>query len=183
METMLVGAGIVFMAGALIGGGLSAFGVTLPLFDSVKRQVLLFLLGAVLLMIGAYPRFSGPGPDDGGNRAQANLQDDAQRNTQDGAQTNTGGGAETNQDTAATNAASIDALMGPLEEGVNRQGYDFDSAGLAAENAEVCAELCRVNERCVAMTYVVSRRTCWLKGRKPEPKPHPDMISSVKAGY
>jgi PAN domain-containing protein len=139
MENTLVGAGIVFMAGALIGGGLSAFGITLPLFASVKRQVLLFLFGAVLLAGGLDP---------GLWHAKKHL----------------------------------GTVMGPLEPGINRQGYDFDDAGLPAANAPICAELCRTNKQCVAMTYVISLRTCWLKSKVPPQSPDADMISAVKDG-
>lgn len=138
MENTLIGVGIAFMAGALIGGGLSAFGVTLPLISSLKRQILLFLLGTGVLLGGLYPTLrewltEPPEP-----------------------------------------------VMQPLEEGVNRAGYDFDHMGVDAANAYDCAELCRTNDQCVAMTYVVSRRTCWLKKAVPDPKPQPDHVSALK---
>lgn len=73
-------------------------------------------------------------------------------------------------------------VMGPLEEGVNRQGMDFSAVAPSAANRELCAEMCRINEQCRSMTYVISQKTCWLKSGVPEPKPPggPDYVSAVK---
>ena len=71
-------------------------------------------------------------------------------------------------------------VMGPLEMGINRQGNDFDAFGKSAENAQLCAEMCRTTDDCKAMTYVVSAKTCWMKTVAPPAASHPDMISSVK---
>ncbi len=178
MENMLVGAGIVFMAGALIGGGLSAFGVTLPLFSSIKRQVMLFLLGAVLLAGGVYPSLK-PEVDPGKDPVENNIEDATESNTQGTALTNAAD-TDDEDDRIITNTTDTGSVMKPLEEGVNRAGYDFDHMGVDAANAYDCAELCRVNDQCVAMTYVISRRTCWLKKAVPEPKADPDHISALK---
>lgn len=181
MENMLVGAGIVFMAGALIGGGLSAFGVTLPIFSSIKRQVLLFLLGAILLAGGAFINLNprpGPGPGPG---PIENKTDDATATKMNGvAETNADDAIETNAQGTETSTTGTGSVMKPLEVDVNRDGYDFDNMGVDAANAYDCAELCRINDQCVAMTYVVSRRTCWLKKAVPEPKSAPDHISALK---
>jgi len=74
------------------------------------------------------------------------------------------------------------AVMGQLEPGINRQGMDFSDTAITTENAEVCAEECRKNQECKAMTYVVSRRTCWLKKGVPPPYPPggSEYISAVK---
>jgi hypothetical protein len=71
--------------------------------------------------------------------------------------------------------------MGPLEMGTNRQGYDFDAFGKGAPNVELCAEMCRVEPDCKAVTYVISLKTCWMKNHVPPATSNPDMISSVKA--
>jgi hypothetical protein len=71
-------------------------------------------------------------------------------------------------------------VMGPLELGTNRQGNDFDAYGKAAANAELCAEMCRSDTSCDAMTYVKSTGLCWLKSGIPAPTPNPDMVSSIK---
>ena len=54
--------------------------------------------------------------------------------------------------------------------------------GAHAENAPLCAEICRANGDCRAMTYVISQKSCWLKAGVPPPLPPggPDYISSVK---
>jgi len=73
-------------------------------------------------------------------------------------------------------------VMGQLEPGINRQGMDFDANGRITENAETCAELCRTDRNCKAMTFVISRRTCWLKTGVPKPFPPGgrDFVSAAK---
>ncbi len=87
----------------------------------------------------------------------------------------------------AVRKAAADSLqtffaMGPLEQNTNRQGLDFDAFGKTAANAELCAEMCRVNAQCKAMTYVISAKTCWLKIGTPPASSNADMISAVKVG-
>jgi hypothetical protein len=74
------------------------------------------------------------------------------------------------------------SVMGQLESGINRQGMDFSAYAAHAENAPLCAEMCRTNRGCKAMTYVISQKTCWLKRGVPPAYPPggPDYISSVK---
>jgi len=50
MNTNFQIAGIAFIAAAIIGGGLEAFGIKVPLLNSMKRQVILGLFGAGLLI-------------------------------------------------------------------------------------------------------------------------------------
>jgi hypothetical protein len=73
-------------------------------------------------------------------------------------------------------------VMSPLERGVNRQGMDFSATAPQTENPAQCAEMCRTNAACKAMTYVISQKTCWLKKLVPPPgQPNgPDFVSSVK---
>src|SRR5438270_7330121 len=71
-------------------------------------------------------------------------------------------------------------VMGPLEIGSNRQGFDFDAFGQPAANAPRCAELCRTDSSCDAMTYVKSTGRCWLKKGVPAASADADMISSIK---
>jgi hypothetical protein len=71
-------------------------------------------------------------------------------------------------------------VMRALERGVNRAGSDFDGYGRHAENAELCAELCRTDASCDSMTYVISLKTCWLKSGVPNPSSDSDMVSAVK---
>lgn len=55
MENTLLGAGIACVIAAIVGGGLKAFGLELPLVSSVKRQTLLGLLGVILVVAGVSP--------------------------------------------------------------------------------------------------------------------------------
>lgn len=49
MENTLFGVGAGCIIAAVIGGGLKAFGMEIPLFNSIKRQVLLGLFGLILI--------------------------------------------------------------------------------------------------------------------------------------
>ena len=71
-------------------------------------------------------------------------------------------------------------VMGALEIGVNRAGSDLSAIEKSAGNAELCAEMCRVNSDCDSMTYVKSTGMCWMKRGVPAASPHPDMVSAVK---
>lgn len=63
METTLVTAGIVFVAAAIIGGGLKAFQIEIPAIDTLFRQLLLGGFGVALILIGTI------GLDTGGSSA------------------------------------------------------------------------------------------------------------------
>jgi hypothetical protein len=52
VKEVLVTAGIVFIAAAIIGGGITAFKIGMPPIKSVVRQVILGLFGVILLIIG-----------------------------------------------------------------------------------------------------------------------------------
>ena len=71
-------------------------------------------------------------------------------------------------------------VMGPLEEGINRQGLDLSAIEKPAANAPLCAEMCRTEAKCDAMTYVKSTGMCWMKSGVPAASSNPDMISAVK---
>jgi Putative peptidoglycan binding domain len=66
METVLVTAGIACLVGAIVGGGLKAANMEIPHLESVRRQVLLAALGAVLLAVGIFgpKEFKAARPDD-----------------------------------------------------------------------------------------------------------------------
>ncbi len=71
METIFLTAGIVCVVGAIIGGGLKAFGIDLPFFTSNKRQAVLAIFGVILIFGSIYinpKRGTGPGPSDGHNQ-------------------------------------------------------------------------------------------------------------------
>lgn len=56
METVLISAGVACLIAAIVGGGLKAFQIEIPLLQSVRRQMLLAALGAGLLAIGLMTR-------------------------------------------------------------------------------------------------------------------------------
>jgi len=49
LSTTLITAGVACIIAAIIGGGLKAFGIEIPLLQSKKRQVLLGILGIILI--------------------------------------------------------------------------------------------------------------------------------------
>ena len=52
METPFITAGIACLVAAIVGGGLKAFGIEIPVLESGRRQAALGALGAVLLAVG-----------------------------------------------------------------------------------------------------------------------------------
>jgi hypothetical protein len=71
-------------------------------------------------------------------------------------------------------------VMSALEYGVNRQGNDFDAFGKSAGNEQLCAEMCRTDAKCDAVTYVKSTHICWMKSGVPAATADADMVSAVK---
>ena len=71
-------------------------------------------------------------------------------------------------------------VMGALEDGINRQGNDLSAIEKPATNAPLCAEMCRTEEKCDAVTYVKSTGMCWMKSGVPTASSNADMISAVK---
>jgi hypothetical protein len=64
VEGKLFGPGVVAVMGAIVGGGLEAFGIEVPVLDSVSRQILLAGVGVVLLVASFAVRFRSSGADD-----------------------------------------------------------------------------------------------------------------------
>lgn len=68
METPFITAGIACLVAAIIGGGLKAFGIEIPVLESGRRQVALGALGAVLLAVGLsgdrFSRSTEPAPSE-----------------------------------------------------------------------------------------------------------------------
>ena len=63
MTTTLVTTGILCLIAAIVGGGLSGFGIQLPLLQSVRRQLLLGTLGICLIVAGMLAEIAPlPGP-------------------------------------------------------------------------------------------------------------------------
>src|SRR5689334_19310994 len=60
MNTTLLSAGIVCVIAAIVGGGLKAFNIEIPALNSLRRQLMLGLLGLVLLVMAwRYPSTNG----------------------------------------------------------------------------------------------------------------------------
>lgn len=54
MEVFLISFGVVCIAAAIIGGGLSAAGFTIPVISSIPRQILLAVFGIALVALGNF---------------------------------------------------------------------------------------------------------------------------------
>lgn len=65
MDTTLLTAGIACIIAGIVGGGLKAFGIELPIFKSIKRQIVLGVFGVLLCvasqLIGAGSTDKKPG--------------------------------------------------------------------------------------------------------------------------
>lgn len=64
METILLSAGLACLMAAIIGGGLKAFGIEIPLLQSLARQLILGALGVVLVIISFLTSTSPKSPDE-----------------------------------------------------------------------------------------------------------------------
>jgi hypothetical protein len=62
MESVLLPAGVVCMIAATVGGGLSAFGITIPVVSTLTRQALLFVLGLALCLVAVFGKSAPPSP-------------------------------------------------------------------------------------------------------------------------
>jgi len=68
--------------------------------------------------------------------------------------------------------------MGALEQGVSYSGGDIYDR--PASSAEQCATLCANDDRCRAVTFIISQQRCWLKGSINPAQYSNDMISARK---
>jgi hypothetical protein len=59
MNITLLTTGLACIIAAIIGGGLKAFGIEIPILQSGKRQVLLAIFGCILIVAGYYAQESG----------------------------------------------------------------------------------------------------------------------------
>ena len=99
MKNTLLILGIVCIIAAIVGGGLSAFGIVIPLLNSIRRQLLLATFGLVLLAVALF--FPSPPPvrpnltygtwtlynaidEDGNNFSDSTLNFTSQQETRDG---------------------------------------------------------------------------------------------------
>jgi len=58
-QTFLI-AGLACLIAAIVGGGLKAFGIEIPLLSSRVRQTVLGLLGVILIAAGTIPHYQSP---------------------------------------------------------------------------------------------------------------------------
>jgi len=75
-------------------------------------------------------------------------------------------------------ADGFNGPMGPLERGVSYSGGDLYDR--PASSAEQCVQLCRNDDRCRAITFIISQQRCWVKGSINPPQQSSDMISARK---
>jgi hypothetical protein len=69
-------------------------------------------------------------------------------------------------------------LMGPLQPGISyNQGDLYDRP---ASSPQQCSQLCYNDDRCRAVTFVISQQRCWIKDRVNPTSSSPDMISALK---
>lgn len=64
MDNVILVAGLACVIAAIVGGGLKAFGIEVPILASRTRQVILGLLGVILIVVGMSQRRT-PTPDGG----------------------------------------------------------------------------------------------------------------------
>jgi hypothetical protein len=70
-------------------------------------------------------------------------------------------------------------VMNPLQIHVGLMG-GTDYANHYVDNADVCYEMCRVDRRCRAMTFIYSNKLCYLKTAVTDSSPNSDMASATK---
>ena len=77
--------------------------------------------------------------------------------------------------------SAVKVEMGPLEPGISFNGGDIYDR--PAASAEACANLCANEDRCRAVTFIISQQRCWLKDRVNPSAQSNDMISARKQPY
>ena len=77
-----------------------------------------------------------------------------------------------------TPTAGHTGQMGPLENGISYNGGDLYDR--PADNADACVQLCANDDRCLAVTFIISQKRCWVKDRVNASAQSGDMISSRK---
>jgi len=68
--------------------------------------------------------------------------------------------------------------MGALEHGISYNGGDIYDR--PAATPEACVQLCANDDRCRAVTFIISQNRCWVKDRVNASASSSDMISSRK---
>jgi len=70
--------------------------------------------------------------------------------------------------------------MGQLEPGLSYSGGDMYDR--PSSSAQQCVQICANDDRCRAVTFIISQQRCWVKDRINVPQPSSDMVSSRKQG-
>jgi hypothetical protein len=82
------------------------------------------------------------------------------------------------QPAAYLNSTHHTGPMGPLERGISySQGDLYDRP---ASSPEQCSQLCANDDRCVAVTFIISQQRCWIKSSLNPPQQSGDMVSARK---
>lgn len=68
--------------------------------------------------------------------------------------------------------------MGSLEPGVSYSGGDIYDR--PSQSPEECAKLCFDDDRCRAVTFIISQQRCWIKNRVNANQQSSDMVSAQK---
>ncbi len=125
MQNTLLTAGIACIVGAIVGGGLKAFGIELPLLSSISRQLILAFVGTIFLIGSAFaaPQGSQPGA------ADAAVLDSAQ------------GGAVTPPPPSGLDEAGRESLANELQANESQIASINDSLGKSVANEATLKEL------------------------------------------
>lgn len=82
---------------------------------------------------------------------------------------------------AIGSTGSATGPMGNLQPGISyNQGDIYDRP---AKSPAECSTLCYNDDRCVAMTFIVSQQRCWIKNQIGPIGQSQDMVSARKQGH
>lgn len=142
-------------------------------FWSSLPGVLTAIAALITAGTGAFLALRQPGPDPG---PQVSRQETAPPREQPSAAPTTPA-----QGPASTPTAGPDRFTGPmgaLEAGISYSGGDLYDRQVSS--AEECVTLCANDDRCRAVTFIISQQRCWVKGSINPPQPSGDMVSARK---
>ena len=70
--------------------------------------------------------------------------------------------------------------MGSLEPGISYSSGDIYDR--PSRSPEECSKLCFNDDRCRAVTFIISQQRCWIKNQVNAPQQSSDMVSARKEG-
>jgi hypothetical protein len=82
------------------------------------------------------------------------------------------------QNLEAKRSLSASKKMGPLEAGYNISGDNL--ADYQTADPQTCSDYCRLNSRCISMTYSQQQRHCWLHSSQGTRAQSNDLTSAMK---